>query len=104
MRGWVAVLALVPAVAWGQGDCLSVRLRESFTEYAMLVQQSRERGVAERRLLEIIPGDDAPEVQAAMYEAVDLLYGPMSVSLSTTVSSMQRACFKEAARQQTPRR
>ena len=90
MRRWLAALAFVPALAWG--DCLSHEARGDFTELAMLVADMQKAGASERHMLEEARQSGAPGTEAAMLEAVNLIYGPSSVTLSTVVTMMQRAC------------
>jgi hypothetical protein len=100
MRRWIAALAFVPALAWG--DCLSHEARGDFTELAMLVADMQQVGVSERHMLEEARQAGAPGTEAAMLEAVKLIYSPSSVTLSTVVTHMQRAC-DNATRQPPPR-
>lgn len=46
MKRWIAVLALVPAVAWG--DCRSGEAMERFYRVAEGIVDAKRRGVAER--------------------------------------------------------
>lgn len=95
MRRWLAALAFVPAVAWG--DCYSVETREGFVEYAVLLDEVRRDGVEERAVMQNMTDAPAP-IRAAFHEAIRLTYGRADVGLSSVVTAMQNACYQEARR------
>ncbi len=94
MRRWLAALALVPVMAWG--DCMSVDERAAFTDMALAITDRHEEGVPERELLTAAHDMGDPAIKAAFYEGVRLVYSPMPATLSTVVSLMQAACRQEA--------
>lgn len=97
MRGWVAVLALVPAVAWG--ECFSVETRDGYLDIALSMLDARERGVSERdAIAQVRQHIDYPTNRVAALEAVRLVYGPLDPGPSSVVSGMQIACEGESSR------
>jgi|SRR5690554_2305465 len=95
MRRWIAALAFVPALAWGQSDlCFSVEEREVFTRIALGMQGMLERGATERDLFALVQPDDLPEMRAAAYEAIAHLTNGRPMSVSGVVSAMQLACHR----------
>ena len=98
MRGWLAALALVPAVAWGQVDCRGVEARESFSDYAAMIANAKSNGVGERQLMQNMRHAPAP-IRAARHEAIRMMFSPTEFGFSTIVTSMQAACYMEQRRQ-----
>ena len=90
MRRWLAALAFVPALAWG--DCMSSDAQQTFTGMALDIQAAVVRGVDERRLLEPAARIEHDGLRAATYEAVLRLSGPNPLSLSAVVAAMQIEC------------
>ncbi len=94
---WLAALALVPAVAWG--DCYSVDTREGFIGFAQELMATRDAGISESSVLEVAMSPDSPpHERAAMLEAVRVVYGPLEPSLSSIAASMANACAREMRR------
>jgi len=100
MRRWLAVLAFMPALAWG--DCMSPEMRSDMTQLALSLQGAIEDGMPERDLLAMANGIDEPGTQAAIYVGVQHLASQRNgISLSAVVTHMQIAC--ENATRQPPR-
>lgn len=93
MRRWIAVLALVPAVAWGS-DCYSVTAWDSFAEMADMAEMAKEGGLEERKALGAFNESPTP-VRAAWIRAVGLYYSDTAPGLSGVVAAMQNACARE---------
>ncbi len=95
MRRWLAALALVPAVAWG--DCYSVETREGYLGVAYSVADARERGVSEREAIALVQRHITGDAdRAAAYEAIRLIYRPADIGPSSLATAMQNACYQES--------
>lgn len=101
MKRWLAVVALVPAMAWGQGmtaqQCMSQPWREKMLRSAMNIADARERGVTERDLIETVMGTEDPAVRATFLAGIDHTYA-INIPLSSVADAMQAACYNAAAR------
>ncbi len=101
MRRWLAALALVPVVAWGQQmsaqECMSQPWREKMLRSAMNIADAQDRGVTERDLIETVIGAEDPAVRATFLAGIDHTY-TMDIPLSSVADAMQAACYNAAAR------
>jgi hypothetical protein len=96
MRRWIAALAFVPALAWG--DCLSHEVRETFVSTALEIQAALDRGVSPSRLLEPAQRIEHAGIRAATYEGVLQLSSASPLSLSAVVAAMQLECHDATTR------
>ncbi|SDF69928.1 hypothetical protein SAMN05216571_101269 [Onishia taeanensis] len=94
MRNWIAALALLPAVAWGQSDCYSVTLWEAFAEMSATAEKAKQNGMDERQLMNTFSDSPSP-IRAAWHEAVRQYYSGSPMNPSGVIASMQTACARE---------
>ncbi len=101
MRRWLAALALVPAVAWGQDfakqECMSAGAREAMIRNAMSIADAKERGMAERELLELALEQEGVAFRAAFLAGIDHVYST-DLSASSVADAMQIECYNAASR------
>lgn len=101
MKRLMAVLAFVPAVAWGQQmtaqECMSQPWREKMLRSAMNIADAQGRGVTERDLIETVIDTEDPAVRATFLAGIDHTYA-MDIPLSSVADAMQAACYNAAAR------
>ena len=78
MRRWIAALAFVPALAWG--DCGSPEMRESVMNLAEAVQERREQGESYQQATRRVRDSGGGEVERRLYyTVVDGVYGGSSM-------------------------
>lgn len=96
MRRWIAALALVPAVAWGQApqDCYAPDADARFSGIVMNLLEIKELGATEREMTQAALSMEAGPEQAIYLEAVQHLYGLGDLPISTIVRAMKAACYQ----------
>ena len=103
MRRWIAALALVPAVAWGQGIDCNAELPDMYR----VVDQVREikaMGGTKRQVIEHASKQDEAIIRDVMIEAANGVYSTLNFSDDDIVQQLDIICREHSIRAARERR
>lgn len=79
-------------------DCMTQTNREAMMSTAMQIMDAKERGVAERGLIELVLEQDGQPFRASALAAISEIYSrSRSISISSVADAMQIACHQAAS-------